>query len=124
MTDEERAKLADENFRVSNKLAKWRSFFASWQLGTRSKDDGEFRAVKNQYELLILLRADVNALTDMMIKKGVFTQEEFTAALIRESRTLDHAYEQAYPGFSATEDGLSMQLPQALETMHRLGFPP
>lgn len=106
------------------KLAKWRKFFAGWQLGTRLDSDGESRAVRNHRELSILLRAEVSALTGLMLRKGVFTQEEWQAALEAEAKALDHAYEETYPGWRSTPDGLHMKLPEALETMQKLGFPP
>jgi hypothetical protein len=106
------------------KLTKWRKFFASWQLGTRADSDGESRAVRNHRELSILLRVEVSALIALLTRKGVFTQEEWLAALEAEAKALDHAYEEAYPGWRSTPDGLSMKMPEALETMRKLGFPP
>jgi hypothetical protein len=122
--DKRRQRLADESYRVSNKLAKWRTFFTSWQVGTRLFNDHECKALRNQYEMYILMRADINALTGLLIKKGVFSAEEFTEALITETKQLDHMYEENYPGFSTSLDGLHMQMPAAGETMYRLGFPP
>jgi hypothetical protein len=107
-----------------NKVAKWRKFFASWQLGTRLDTDGEYKAVADQRELLILLRVEVTALTDILLKKGVITEAEFQAALEREARTLDKDYQAKFPGFSTSQGGLHMKLPEAGETMRRLGFPP
>lgn len=107
-----------------NKLAKWRKFFASWQLGTRADTDGEYRAVADQRELLIIMRAELNALTGLLIRKGVITQPEFQAAAEREAKGLDKDYQERFPGFSTSEAGLHMKLPEALETMRTLGFPP
>jgi hypothetical protein len=109
---------------VLNKLCKWRKFFASWQLGTRLADDGEYKAVAHHRELSILLRAEQSALTGLMIRKGVFTQAEFQDALEAEAKRLDHDYEESFPGWRTTADGLSMKMPEALETARRLGFPP
>ena len=106
------------------KLAKWRKFFAGWQLGTRPMDDGEYRAVADQRELFILMRAELTAVTGLLIRKGVFTQKEFQVALEAEAWQLDRDYEKAYPGFRTSATGLHMKLPDALETMRRLGFPP
>jgi len=105
------------------KLCKWRKFYASWQLGTRLDSDGESRAVRNHRELSILLRAEVSALTGLMLRKGVFTQAEWQVALEAEAKRLDHDYEETYPGWRSTADGLSMKMPEALETMRKLGFP-
>jgi len=117
--------MSDKHTRaVLEKLCKWRKFFASWQLGTRLATDGEYRAVADQRELFILMRAEVTALTWILISKGVCTQQEFQDALAAEAAALDHAYEQAYPGFSTSVAGLHLKMPEALETMRRLGFPP
>ena len=117
--------MSDATLRAAlEKLTKWRKFFASWQLGTRADGDGESRAVRNHRELSILLRAEVSALTGLLMRKGVFTQQEWQASLEAEAKALDHAYEETYPGWRSTPDGLSMKMPEALETMRKLGFPP
>lgn len=109
---------------VLNKLAKWRNVFASWQLGTRLSDDGEARAVKDHRELTILMRAELSALTGLLIKKGVITQAGFETALISEAGQLDKDYERKFPGFTTSLDGVHMKLPEATETMQQMGFPP
>lgn len=107
-----------------NKLAKWRKFFAGWQLGTRLDTDGEYKAVADQRELFMIMRAELNALVWLLVSKGVFTQAEFDKALEVAARQLDHSYEERFPGFRTTAMGLSMKMPEAAETMRRLGFPP
>jgi hypothetical protein len=106
------------------KLTKWRRFFASWQLGSRPPSDGEFRAIVHHRELSILLRAEVSALTGLLLRKGVFTEQEWRDALELEATQLDHDYEETYPGWRSVADGMSMKMPEALETMTKLGFPP
>ncbi len=106
------------------KLTKWRKFFASWQLGTRPDNDGESKAVRHHREATILLRAELTALTGLLISKGVITQAEFQDSLEREAAQLDRDYSVAFPGWSSTPDGLSMKMPEALDTMRQLGFPP
>ena len=108
---------------VLEKLAKWRTVFAWWQLGTRPNTDGELRAVENHREVTIFLRAEVNALTAMMIKNGMFTVEEFADQVSEEAIVLDMLYEQKFPGFSTTLDGVNMDVIRVKETMQRLGFP-
>jgi len=105
------------------KLCKWRKFFASWQLGTRLAGDGELRAVTNHREATILLRAEVSALAYILLSKGICTEQEWQDALAAEAVALDHLYQQNYPGWSSTADGLRMKLPEAAETMKKLGFP-
>jgi hypothetical protein len=117
--------VSEKSLRAAlEKLAKWRKFFASWQLGTTTADDGRYRAVADHRELSILMRAEMSAVTGLLIRKGVFTQEEFGEALERSAKQLDHDYEESYPGWRSLPEGLSMKLPEALETMQKLGFPP
>ena len=54
----------------------------------------------------------------------MFTAEEFTRALTAEAKRLDHDYEESYPGWRSTQDGMSMKLPEAGDTTLDLGFPP
>jgi hypothetical protein len=117
--------MSDKSLRdVLEKLTKWRKFFASWQLGTRLDSDGESRAVRDHREVTILLRAEQSALAGLLISKGVFTQQEFADALELEAKQLDHDYEERFPGWRSTANGLHMKLPEAQETMRKLGFPP
>jgi hypothetical protein len=117
--------MSDESLMAAlEKLAKWRKFFASWQLGTRPDSDGESKAVRHHREATILLRAELSALTGLLIRKGLIAQAEFGAELEKEAARLDQDYADAFPGWSTTPDGLSMKLPEAADTMRRLGFPP
>ena len=113
-TDEQVAAIAD---RVLNRLAKWRSVFAGWQLGTRLDSDAECRAVRDHREITILLRTEVNALTKCLIDAGVITSRSFTEQLIVEAEHLDESYQDKFPGMSATDDGIAYDLPRAAETM-------
>lgn len=101
--------MADLNS-VLNRLAKWRMIFAGWQLGTRTKDDPEAQAVRDHREVTILLRAEANAVTQLLIRKQVFTEEEFRTQLIEEAELLNKAYEKFFPGCTATDQGIQMNV--------------
>lgn len=105
-------------------LCKWRSHFAGWQLGTRPKADPECQAVRDHREVTILLRAEVSALTDVLIRKGVITPEEFDAALEREAVALNRDYENRWPGVTARPDGLSFDLKRITEAGWMKGWLP
>ncbi len=85
-----------------NKLCKWRSVFAGWQLGTRIKGDAECDAVRDHREVTILLRAEVNALTGLLLKKKLFTETEWIEALKAEAELLDKDYERKFPGITTS----------------------
>jgi hypothetical protein len=100
-----------------NILGKWRSVFAGWQLGTRTTDDPECQAVRDHREVTILLRAEVNALLNLLVKKGVFTAEEWEDALEPEALQLAKDYEAKFPGMRATIYGIQYDAALAAQTM-------
>jgi len=103
---------------AANKLAKWRSVFAGWQLGTRLKSDPESNAVRDHREVTMMLRAEVNALTKILLDKRVCSPEELQQAILEEVEYLDKAYEHKFPGMRTTESGVDYyDLPLAQKTM-------
>lgn len=108
--------IAERTYAALEKLGKWRSVFAGWQLGTRLKGDPECDAVRDHREVTILLRAEVNALTRCMIEAGIFTSAKFTEVLGEEADALSKAYEGKFPGMKATEIGIEYG-PDAVRTM-------
>ncbi len=108
--------LAQKCYDACNRLTKWRSVFAGWQLGTRLQDDPECQAVKDHREVTILLRAEVSALTKLFIDKGIFTEEEFQQGMIEEAELLSQDYENRFPGMKATDLGIQYDR-RAMETM-------
>ncbi len=113
-SDDQVAELAS---RTLNRLAKWRSVFAGWQLGTRLDTDPVSQAVRDHREVTILLCAETNALTACLIEAGIFTSRDFTEQLILEAEALDAMYERKFPGMTSTDAGISMKLPEAAATM-------
>lgn len=106
------------NINWIERLGKWRTVFAGWQLGTRPRGDPEGDAVRDHRELTMALRSEVNALTGLLVDRGVFTAEEFTARFQDECRHLCEQYERRFPGFKATDFGMQMDLHIARDTMH------
>lgn len=99
-----------------NKLAKWRTVFAGWQLGTRPKGDPESDAVRDHRELSILLRAEMTALVTLLVAKKIITREDWAMELEAEARQLDSDYERRFPGFKTSQDGVEMDVKVAMET--------
>lgn len=116
LDDDAIAVVAD---RVLNTLAKWRLVFAGWQLGTRPSSDPEAQAVRDQRELFMVMRVELNALTKCLLDAGVFSARDFTEQTVLEAEHLNAAYEQRFPGIKATETGIVYDLPLASETMKR-----
>lgn len=103
-------------------LAKWRRVYMNWQLGQRSKGDPEADAVVNHYEMSIIMRAELNALTGLLIQKGVFTALEFTAQLDVEAEQLSAAYAEKFPGFRSEEYGIAIDTAKAQPTFAALDY--
>lgn len=99
------------------RLCKWRKVFAGWQLGTRSDADAEAAAVRDHREVSIIMRAELSAFVALLVRKGVFTAEEFTQALEAEADQLERDYQRRFPGFKATDIGMEMRMPEVAETM-------
>lgn len=116
--------LRDKVSAVLNRVTKWRAIFAGWQLGTRPKNDGECRAVKNHREITMLTRIELNAVSVLLIKKGLITQKELLEETALEAEHYERVLQEQFPGLRATDDGMSMQLPAAAETMKKYNFPP
>lgn len=108
--------LDNKVYNALNRLTKWRSVFAGWQLGTRTQDDPECKAVKDHREVTILLRCELTAITKLLLDKGVFTQEEFQVAMLQEAEMLSKDYENRFPGMKATDIGIQYDH-RAIETM-------
>lgn len=109
-----------------NRLAKWRAFLAGWELGTRTlgvEGDGPVRARRDAAEARLLLRAEVTAISSVLIAKGVCTKEQLWSAFAREADFLSEELSRRFPGVQATDVGLSLDQ-RAVETMSREGFPP
>jgi hypothetical protein len=100
-----------------NRVAKWRTVFTGWQLGTRAKGDPEADAVRDHRELSILGRVQLSAMMAVLIKKGVCTEQELLEHMNAEAEYLCKAYERRFPGFKATDEGLTMDTAIAKDTM-------
>lgn len=111
-------------YRAFNLLAKWRTVFASWQLGTRSDTDAECKAVKDHREVTILLRAEVTALTRILLEKKIVTAEELDEIFADEAEQLNKSYAERFPGYTATEHGMAINIAQVQEHGTMDGWPP
>ena len=89
-----------------NRLAKWRTVFAGWQLGTRDNKDPEAAAVRDAREAQLLLRVEVTALTALLVEKGIIGVGEFEDQLVLECELQNKLLEEKFPGFKAVDDGL------------------
>lgn len=116
--------VAERYSTALNKLARWRPWFAGWQLGTRVNADPESQAVRDHRETTMILRAEQSALARLLIEKGVCTTAEFMAAVADEAEMLDKSYEARWPGVRTTEDGLVLDVAVIREHGTMAGWKP
>ncbi len=112
-----------KSFKALNVLTKWRVWFAGWQLGTRDKQDPEAAAVRDQREMLLCLRVELNCFTKLCLDKGLFTADEWDEGLAAEAKQYCADLSERFPGVYATDNGLTLTH-EAANTMRRMNFKP
>lgn len=106
------------------RLCKWRVHFAGWLLGTRLKSDPQSQWARDNAEKLLVLRAEVSALSRILIDQGVVTAEQFTVQVGQEAVALSNMMEERWPGVTATDDGLHYDLPRVAAAGWMAGWLP
>jgi hypothetical protein len=99
---------SDRTEAALNLVAKWRTLFTGWQVGTRVKGDPEGDAVRDHREVSILLRVESSAMARVLLEKGIITRDEWMAALEAEALELDALYQRQFPGVRASAEGLTI----------------
>jgi hypothetical protein len=99
-----------------NRLAKWRMILAGWQLGTRTQTDPESNAVRDHRESTLIQRAELIALTNLLIDKGVIDANDFGRMVAHEADLLSAAYSKKFPGFIANDHGMTIDAAKAEQT--------
>lgn len=99
-----------------NRLCKWRSVFAGWQLGTRSNEDPECQAVRDHREATLIQRAELTALIRLLDETGVLKRHRLEEVIAEEADHLSEALSRQFPGFRATDDGMEMDVQQTAQT--------
>ncbi len=118
------AATADRMIAALNVLAKWRAVLAGWHLGTRTLHTPGTSAMRDLADKWLVMRTENNALTALLIAKGVFTVEEMQEQIRVEAEYLNEAQAEFFAGFVAGAHGITITDPAlAAETMKRLGFP-
>lgn len=107
-----------------NRLAKWRTVYAGWALGTTTAAHGPTKAAKDAAEAKLIMRVEITAISRLLIEKGIFTQDELMTTVTNECEHMQDALERKFPGMKATDRGIDMDIEKSLTTMQDLGFPP
>ena len=109
--------------RLMNRVVQWKEILANWELGTKDDTDGTYRAVQDAREGDIRRSVKLEALTELLLARGLIRPEELIEKQIELAVRLDQAYEAKFPGAKATRDGIEIDDDVYAETKTRLGFP-
>lgn len=104
-----------------NVLAKWRTVFAGRILGTQPKDNGPVAGYRDLFEKLLIQRAELTALSKVLMDKGVCSHDEYCRAVAWAAEDLSKALADAFPGYEATSYGIRMDARAAKTSA---GWPP
>jgi hypothetical protein len=94
-------------------------------LGTVSNTKGSYKAWIDLLERSYFMRAEINALTALLIKKGAFTEAEWMKQWEEEASSFFKEVSKDWPEVEFTDYGYTIVDPVALaERSKREGWPP
>jgi hypothetical protein len=98
----------EEMLRALNRLAKWRFVFASRMFGSRPDTDEPTKVFKDLVERTLILRAEVTALTALLVEQRMIYEDDFARHVAVEAGHLERLLEQQFPGFRSAEHGMEV----------------
>ena len=94
-------------------------------LGSVPATNGAYKSLIDLIERTYFMRAEINALTSLLLKKGLFTEAELTRAFEEEYKYLFDEVSKNWPEITFTETGATVKDPVALATRSKAeGWPP
>lgn len=93
--------------------------------GTVRSTDGRYLSTIGLFERLYFLRAEVNAVAAVLVKKKIVTEDEWVAQLAEEYQHLAGEFTKDWPEVEFSAAGYTIKDPQALaERSRRERWPP
>ena len=109
--------------KLMNRVVQWKEILANWELGTKDDTDGTYRAVQDARDGDIRRGVKLEALTELLLSRGVIRPEELIEKQIELAVRFDKSMEDKFPGAKATDDGIEVDEDVYAATKSRLGFP-
>jgi hypothetical protein len=104
-----------------NRLCRFKTVLARWQLGL-TYEQQEFDAICDTRALLLILRAEVNALLSVLVETRIVKHSDFDKALEEAANRDNTNLSLRFPGYYGTDEGLAVDLKIAVATAKRYGF--
>lgn len=94
-------------------------------VGSTTAEDGRYKQMLEMEQCRHIYRVELNALTQLLLAKGVCTTVELQAAMLEEAQHLDTSLAKAWPEITVDEDGrsFSMNITMLRERSKREGWP-
>lgn len=105
-----------------NRLCRFKMVLARWQLGNRENGDQEFEAVCDTRSLLLILRAEVNALLSVLVDTRIIKHTDFDKALEATANRDNTNLSLRFPGYYGTDEGLAVDVRIAEATDKKYGL--
>lgn len=116
--------LARELRAAAGQLRQYGRLAASRLFGTVAPTDGRYKAIVDLEERSLFTRAEANGIARILIDKGVVTQAELTAVMVKEYRHLVAEVGKRWPELRVEEHAIHVtDLPAHAARAKREGWP-
>jgi hypothetical protein len=109
--------------KLMDRVVHWKVVLTNWQLGTRDANNGTLMAIQDLHDTLLRKQVKLDALTEILINRGLVSPEALLEKQIEVAVRLDQSMESKFPGVKTTDAGLDIEAEAYQETKDRLGFP-
>jgi hypothetical protein len=101
------------------RLCQWKMLLARWQMGERFERGPEFDALCDQRGLVLILRAELNALLSVLVETRIIKHADFDLALEACANRDNTNLSLRFPGYYGTDEGLAVDVAIAKGTNER-----
>lgn len=96
--------------RLGQRLRQFARYSLGRVLGSVPNTNGAYKYFVDAQERSLFMRAEINALTGLLLKKGVFKESEWSEAWERELELYIDDQQKIWPEITVAEDGMSFSL--------------
>ena len=119
--------LQDLYLTGAKRLRQWARVGVGRLTGSVSAESGTYKAVISMEEARLFHRAELTALGQLLVEKGLVTRDEITSATIDEMNELEKDLAKSWPEIEVAPDGTSFSIKDLkgfAARARREGWPP
>lgn len=120
------SKIEDELFQAFMRVRQFARYSTGRLLGTVAASRGSYRFVMDLLEKATYLRIEVNAISKLLIDKGVMTEKEWGETLLDEVQHFEREMQKQWPEVTVQQDGggYTLDVQGAVKRCHEEQWPP